>query len=1095
MGNSEDVDVISISLVARIIVLLLSTQLIYCELTISTCDLQIRVDENTITCISTGPNISCPNLDSAFNHTAEYSGTIANCVHINLSSSSVNYHVINLPLALNVSLVLTGAGSTVKCDYESNVDPVFEPSQLRYTLFFSEVPYVVFDGVHFESCPEPFRMEAVGNVTISDSYFTKFSEAVFDLHNCLHITIANSTFIDNYGSGALLLPFRGNTGAVSIGYNNYNITNTAVVLITDSSFIANQARVKTETFQDSTGAFLDGRFTGRGGGLAILMNPSSGNLSINVRRCNFSDNYAVSFGGALYMILSANQQYYEVTIEDSLFINNRVDNGGGGIQLSYTSAQGLPGYPVTATIRNCSFIGNRAIIGSGSFFFILSPQKYSIAIFENCYYYQNEAVETGGAILVSQFAFFEFQEILTSHRVINCFFIENISPDGVVAFVYGSMELTGVNTFQHNYGLSLRVVGTLVNVYDTVIFEDNNSQSSQFGGALNVESFGQVRVFPQTNMIFNRNIGSIGTAIAVQTQTTSDVYSRLIHNSQCFLLYLDKETPFVDLNNDTFSFTFVDNQALTAPTLYLFTTIQCSWIGNEPPYFTSNSVLDWDFINTNNDSDIQTTAQWLILPNNVTGWPGQVISTDIRVLDELNFNTYGTIELLPSNMEGEVIIDQNIQVISNSDANGGRLLRVDYALDGNIAARLKSNHSLMLTVEITLREIFSSAQGTMFLTIVPCIAGYKLVNNNGIFTCQCNLDADYIVQCESDQVTILLEDGFWAVSDRSDTDNNLKVYPCPPGYCRCSQLTSFGNDECHFVFNTSYPNKQCDCSREGYLCGSCRDGKGVSALFNECVDCSDGFGALIAVLIIVDAIIIIGILIKSIQLPNWLLPAIFNIQMVAYVGEYYPVTYQQTGRYISYIGSTISLYFPYDFCLYSGTTALASYSLRYIPFCLSLILSSGFFVYFYKIQRKHGVRTKGIWTLILLLYSHVMYTSLSILHCPSINDSNSPRWFYNGTVECFYDGGHTVLGLWAIAVLIFCLVILVFSGLVSKQMLQVSHVSSLQNTMVVCGGFGKKGTTVTFHHRSSYEHVSIDFNTDDDFYTLCVFDALQGNAG
>ena len=55
-----------------------------------------------------------------------------------------------------------------------------------------------------------------------------------------------------------------------------------------------------------------------------------------------------------------------------------------------------------------------------------------------------------------------------------------------------------------------------------------------------------------------------------------------------------------------------------------------------------------------------------------------------------------------------MIIDQNIQVISNSDANGGRLLRVDYALDGNIAARLKSNHSLMLTVEITLREIFSS---------------------------------------------------------------------------------------------------------------------------------------------------------------------------------------------------------------------------------------------------------------------------------------------------------------------------------------------------------------------------------------------------
>jgi len=315
--------------------------------------------------------------------------------------------------------VLTGAGSTVKCDYVSNVGPVFEPSQLQYILSFSEVPYVMFDGVRFENCSEPFRMEAVRNVTIIDSYFIKFSEAVFDLFNCLHITIANSTFIENYGSGAILLPFRGNTGAVSIGYNGYNITNIAVVLVTDSSFVSNQARVKTETFQDSTGAFLAGRFTGRGGGLAILMNPSSGNLSINVRRCNFSNNYAVSFGGALYMLLTANEQYYQVTIEDSQFINNRVDNGGGGIQLSYTTAQGLPGYPVTAVIRNCSFIGNKAIIGSGTFFFILSPQRYSIATFENCYYYRNEAIETGGAILVSQFAFFEFQEILTSHRMVN----------------------------------------------------------------------------------------------------------------------------------------------------------------------------------------------------------------------------------------------------------------------------------------------------------------------------------------------------------------------------------------------------------------------------------------------------------------------------------------------------------------------------------------------------------------------------------------------------------------------------------------------------------------------------------------------------
>jgi len=371
-----------------------------------------------LSCTSRGRNISCPDLDSALNYSAEYSDTVANCVHIIISSPS-NFYVIDQPTVLNISLVLTGAGSTVRCDYETNVDPVFKPNQVQYTLFFRNVAFVTFDGVRFESCPEPFRMEAVGNVTIIDSYFTKFSRAVFDLYNCMHITIANSTFIENYGSGELLLPFRGNAGAVSIGYYNYDITSTATVLITDSSFVSNEARVKTETFQDSTGAFIAGRFTGRGGGLALLMNPSSGNLSVTIRRCLFTDNHAVSFGGALYVIIGAVEQYYTVTVEDSLFVNNSVDNGGGGIQLSFTAAQGLPGYPITAKIRNCSFIGNKAIIGAGTFFFILSPKQYSIAIFENCNYSQNEAVETGGAILVSQFSFFDFQEMFLNHRIIN----------------------------------------------------------------------------------------------------------------------------------------------------------------------------------------------------------------------------------------------------------------------------------------------------------------------------------------------------------------------------------------------------------------------------------------------------------------------------------------------------------------------------------------------------------------------------------------------------------------------------------------------------------------------------------------------------
>ena len=85
----------------------------------------------------------------------------------------------------------------------------------------------------------------------------------------------------------------------------------------------------------------------------------------------------------------------------------------------------------------------------------------------------------------------------------------------------------------------------------------------------------------------------------------------------------------------------------------------------------------------------------------------------------------------------------------------------------------------------------------------------------------------------------------------------------------------------------------------GILCGHCKDGKGVSVLFNRCVDCNNGFVALIAalgkqsvymykcylsifilyILVIADVIIITVILLKQISLPAWLLPAIFNIQV------------------------------------------------------------------------------------------------------------------------------------------------------------------------------------------------------------------------
>ena len=392
------------------------------------CELLISVENSTTgTCIGIPSGeqqrLSCPNISSAFNYiSANVSSSSVNyCVHVTLSPG---YHMFTQPHNLSVGLILTGNGATVQCDYESTIKPVYNVSDLLYTLFFLQVSLVKFEMVQFKKCKQPFRFEKVENVTILNSYFTQFADAVFDIHNCIHINIDNSRFINNTGHGTVLLPLRGNTGAVSIGYyDNDNFGNDTVltVLITDCHFINNSAIVNDETFSTSSVAFLRNTFTGRGGGLAFLMNLTVSNMNVNVRRCVFQQNSAVSFGGALYLLFTGKELHHMIRIEDSVFAENIVErSGAGAIQVTFNQAEVLSGQPMTALMHNCSFISNKAVIAGAIFLFpSLEGAKGNLMVLQNCYFYGNQAFETGAAVVASQFAFFVPKDKLVNHRITN----------------------------------------------------------------------------------------------------------------------------------------------------------------------------------------------------------------------------------------------------------------------------------------------------------------------------------------------------------------------------------------------------------------------------------------------------------------------------------------------------------------------------------------------------------------------------------------------------------------------------------------------------------------------------------------------------
>ena len=115
---------------------------------------------------------------------------------------------------------------------------------------------------------------------------------------------------------------------------------------------------------------------------------------------------------------------------------------------------------------------------------------------------------------------------------------------------------------------------------------------------------------------------------------------------------------------------------------------------------------------------------------------------------------------------------------------------------------------------------------------------------------------------------------------------------------------------------------------------------GVTALLNNCTTCSGAFGALIAALIIVDLLIFLAALTFALSypLPSWAYPCLFYLQILPLMTDYFPTTFEKFRPYLYYVGSALGFYFPYDFCLYEDMTELVSYSLRYIPFFIALIV-------------------------------------------------------------------------------------------------------------------------------------------------------------
>ena len=188
---------------------------------------------------------------------------------------------------------------------------------------------------------------------------------MFDIHNSIHVIVFNCSFLHNRGTGVIQEPYRGNTGALSITYNNISSSASNPHITVTSCNFTNNSALATVNFRSSNQASQSGVLTGRGGAMAVFVQENHFNITVYVRGCCFRQNTARSYGGSVYFLFKGHGSHFGET-HSCRYLNNLAQNGGGGIILVGT--KGTLNAPHTFHAINCTFIGNKALLGAGLYY-------------------------------------------------------------------------------------------------------------------------------------------------------------------------------------------------------------------------------------------------------------------------------------------------------------------------------------------------------------------------------------------------------------------------------------------------------------------------------------------------------------------------------------------------------------------------------------------------------------------------------------------------------------------------------------------------------------------------------------------------------
>ena len=143
-------------------------------------------------------------------------------------------------------------------------------------------------------------------------------------------------------------------------------------LVSGCVFRNNTSNPASELVQTTSEIVQSMLFTGRGGGCTFPINPVY-SLNATIEDCLFERNFALSFGGGLYVAFNG-REHHTVTLHRVKFVKNQAQTAGG-LEVGFIRG-GIPGADNKLLAYDSEFIENKATQGGGVFFFTLGMYMY-----------------------------------------------------------------------------------------------------------------------------------------------------------------------------------------------------------------------------------------------------------------------------------------------------------------------------------------------------------------------------------------------------------------------------------------------------------------------------------------------------------------------------------------------------------------------------------------------------------------------------------------------------------------------------------------------------------------------------------------------